>query len=234
MWKNLHAAAFYTPGSPHHGASRRHWGQLVRLARPACSQRTAARAHRANRPIQNSPALALECRGSFCSALIGGMPERHFPFPHQLPQKVENSPCTCFCRAQAVCSPTRSFPAYRCKGRSAGQTAPSKNPRHSLWNAGDFLFRSDGRHAVGVLPLSTAAAAKGGQLSPMRAFAGRRRSAHLPALFRRTAARERTAPGKLPPSENPRHSLWNAGDFLSIYSCCTGVTSARRSHGLPL
>ena len=32
----------------------------------------------------------------------------------------------------------------------------------------------------------------------------------------------RIAPGKPPPSENPRHSLWNAGDFLSIYSCCTG------------
>lgn len=32
----------------------------------------------------------------------------------------------------------------------------------------------------------------------------------------------RTAPGKPPSSENPRHSHWNAGDFLSIYSCCTG------------
>lgn len=98
---------------------------------------------------------------------------------------------------------------------------------------GSFLFRFDGRHAGEPLPISTAAAAKGGKLSPVRAFAGRRRSAHLPALSRRTAARAHRA-GQTAPSKNPRHSPWNAGDFLSIYSCCTGVTSARRSHGLPL
>lgn len=81
---------------------------------------------------------------------------------------------------------------------------------------GIFLFRFNRSHTGETLPLSTSAAAKGGKLYPMRAFAGRRRSAHLPARFRRTA------PGKLPPSENPRHSLWNAREFLSIYSCCTG------------
>ena len=166
---------------------------------------------------------------------MGAIPERHFRFPHQLPQKVENSPlCGLLPGAGGLLTDPLTPSALPQGGAAPGKPPPSENPRYSLWNAGDFLFRSDGRHAVGVLPLSTAAAAKGGQLSPMRAFAGRRRSAHLPALFRRTAARERTAPGKLPPSENPRHSLWNAGDFLSIYSCCTGVTSARRSHGLPL
>ena len=145
VWKSLHAAAFYSPGSPLHGASRQHWGQLVRLARPACSQRTAARRRSTGQtaPIGKSPALALECRGFFCSALMEAIPERHFHFPHQLPQKEENSP---------LC---------------------------------------------GLLP-------------------GAGGLAHRPAPFRRTA------PGKPPPSENPRYSLWNAGDFLSIYSCCTG------------
>lgn len=162
MWKSLHAAAFYTPGSPltvpadSTGVS---WSGLSPRLFPAHCRKVAP--HRANRPHRKIPGTR------------SGMP-------------------------------------------------------------GIFLFRSDGDHTGGVLPLSTAAAAEGGKLSPMRAFAGRRRSAHRPAHPRRTAARGRTAPGKLPPSENPRHSLWNAGDFLSIYSCCTGVTSARRSHGLPL
>lgn len=162
MWKSLHAAAFYTPGSPPHSASRQHWGQLIWLARPACSQRTAARAHCTGQtaPIQKSPALALECRGFFCSALMETMPGRHFHFPQQLPQKVENS---------TLCG--------------------------LLPGAGGLLTD----------PLASSALLQGG-----------------------------AAPGKLPSSENPRHSHWNAGDFLSIYSCCTGVTSARRSHGLPL
>ena len=100
MWKSLHAAAFYTPGSPLHGASRQHWGQLVRLARPACSQRTAARR------------------------------------------------------------------------RSAGQRAPSENPRHSLWNARDFLFLFNGGHTGKALPISTSAAAEGGKLSLYGLLAG--------------------------------------------------------------
>ena len=57
---------------------------------PAHRRKEAQR--RANCPIGKSPALALECRGFFCSALMGGMPESHFRFPQQLPQKVENSP----------------------------------------------------------------------------------------------------------------------------------------------
>lgn len=67
MWKSLHAAAFYSPGSPPHSASRQHWGQLIWLISPLVSgalpQGNAP--HRANRPIEKSPALALECRGFF-------------------------------------------------------------------------------------------------------------------------------------------------------------------------
>ena len=149
--------------------------------------------HRANRPIEKSPALALECWGSFCSALMGGMPERHFRFPHQLLQKVENSLCTGFCRAQAVCSPTRSLSAHRRKEAQRRANCPHRKiPGTRSGMPGIFLFRFNGRHAGGVLPLSTAAAAEGGKLSPMRAFAGRRRSAHLLARFGRTAARRRS------------------------------------------
>ena len=75
------------------------------------------------------------------------MPEGCFPFPQQLPQKVENSPLYGL-----------------------------------LPGAGGLLTD----------PLTPGALLQG-----------------------------RTAPGKLPSSENPRHSLWNAGDF-SIYNCCTG------------
>lgn len=66
MWKSLHAAAFYTPGSPLHGASRQHWVQLVRLADPLVEHRRKG-AHRTGQtaPIQKSPVLALECRGFF-------------------------------------------------------------------------------------------------------------------------------------------------------------------------
>ena len=56
---------------------------------PAHRRKEAQR--RANRPIGKSPALTLECRGFFCFALIEAIPERHFHFPHQLPQKEENS-----------------------------------------------------------------------------------------------------------------------------------------------
>ncbi len=162
MWKSLHAAAFYTPGSPHHSASRQHWGQLVRLARPACFRRTAARAHCTGQtaPIGNSPAFALECRGFFCSAQMETIPEGCFHFPQQLPQKVENSP---------LC------------GLLAG--------------AGGLLTD----------PLTPGALLQG-----------------------------RTAPGKPPSSEKPRHSLWNAGDFFPFTAAVPGVTSARRLHGLPL
>ena len=130
---------------------------------PACFRRTAARRRSAGQtsPIRKSPALALECRGVFCSALMGGMPEGCFPFPHQLTQKVENSP---------LCG--------------------------LLPGAGGLLTD----------PLVADAPPQGG-----------------------------AAPGKLPPSENPRHSHWNAGDFsVSIIAAVPGVTSTRRSHGLPL
>lgn len=161
VWKSLHAAAFYTPGSPPHSASRQHWGQLVRLISPLASS-----------------------------------------------------------------APPR------------GGTAPGKPPHRKIPGTrsgmpGIFLLRFNGRHAGEPLPLSTAAAAEGGKLSPVRAFAGRRRSAHRPACFRCTAARRRSA-GQTAPSENPRHSLWNAGDFYPFTAAVPGVTSARRSHGLPL
>lgn len=162
MWKSLHAAAFYTPGSPLHSASRQHWGQLVRLARPVPSRRTAARR------------------------------------------------------------------------RSTGQTAPSKIPGTRSGMPGIFLFRSDERHAGGVLSLSTSAAAKGGKLYPMRAFAGRRRSAHRPACFRSTAARRRTAPDKPPHRKIPGTRSGMPGIFYLFTAAVPGVTSARRSHGLPL
>ena len=78
-----------------------------------------------------------------------------------------------------------------------GRAAPGKPPHRKIpcthsGMPGIFLLRSDGDHTGGVLPLSTAAAAKGGKLSPMRAFGGRRQSAHRPACFRRTAARRRS------------------------------------------
>lgn len=69
-------------------------------AGPACptrllpAHRRKGALHRANCPIEKSPALALECRGFFCSSLMEAIPGRHFRFPQQLPQKVENStPC---------------------------------------------------------------------------------------------------------------------------------------------
>ena len=133
-----------------------------------CCRRTAARAHCTGQtaPIGKSPALALECRGFFCSALIGGMPERHFLFPHQLLQKVENSHCMGFCRAQAVCSPTRLFPERRRKEVQHQANCPHRKlPGTRTGMPGSFLFRSDGRHAGGVLSLSASAAAKGGKLS---------------------------------------------------------------------
>ena len=149
VWKSLHAAAFYTPGSPPHSASRQHWGQLIWLISPLVS-----------------------------GALLQG-------------------------------------------GAAPGKLPHPKIPGTRSGMPGIFLLRFNGRHAGGVLPLSTAAAAEGGKLSPVRALAGRRRSAHRPACFRRTAARRRST-GQTAPSKNPRHSPWNAGDFLSIYSCCTG------------
>lgn len=115
--------------------------------------------HRANCPIEKSPALALECRGFFCSALMGGMPESHFRFPQQLPQKVENSPLYGL-----------------------------------LPGAGGLLTD----------PLVSGALLQGG-----------------------------AAPGKLPHPKIPGTHSGMPGIF-SIYSCCTGVTSARRSHVLPL
>lgn len=149
--------------------------------------------------------------------------------------RLSSSQCqpTALGSADLAC-PTRLLPAHRRKGALHRANRPHlKSPGTRTEMPGIFLFRFNGRHAGGVLPLSTAAAAEGGKLYPMRAFAGRRRSAHRPACFQRTAARGRST-GQTAPSENPRHSPWNAGDFLSIYSCCTGVTSARRSHGLPL
>ena len=110
--------------------------------------------------------------------------------------------------------PTRSLPAHCRKEAQRRANCPHlKLPGTHLGMPGIFLLRSDGRHAGRALPLSTAAKAKCGKLCPMRAFGGRRQSAHRPACFRRTAARG-AAPGKPPPSKNPRHSHWNAGDFF--------------------
>jgi len=153
---------FYTPGSPHHSASRRHWGQRVRLARPACFRSAAARRRSAGQtvPIGKSPALALECRGFFCSALMGDMPEECFPFPHQLPQKVENSPL------------------------------------------------------YGLLP------GAGGLLTD--------------PLVSGALLQGRTAPGKLPHPKIPGTRTGMPGIFYPFTAAVPGVTSARRSHGLPL
>ena len=144
VWKSLYAAAFYSPGSPPHSASRQHWGQLIWLISPLVS----------GAPLQGGALHLANCPHLKLPGTRSGMP-------------------------------------------------------------GIFLFRSDGDHTGGVLPLSTSAAAEGGKLSPVRAFAGRRRSAHRPACFRCTAARRHSA-GQTAPSENPRHSLWNAGDFFYL------------------
>ena len=163
MWKSLHTAAFYTPGSPHHGASRQHWGQLVRLARPAPFRRTAARRRRTRQTA----------------------PHRKIPGTH------------------------------------------SGMP-------GIFLFRFNGRHAGETLPISTAAAAEGGKLSLYGLLAGAGGLLTDPLVSGALPQGGALHRANRPHPKNPRHSLWNAGDFLSIYSCCTGVTSAHRSHGLPL
>lgn len=47
--------------------------------------------HRANCPHPKIPGIRTGMPGVFCSALMDAIPERHFHFPHQLPQKVENS-----------------------------------------------------------------------------------------------------------------------------------------------
>ena len=130
--------------------------------------------------------------------------------------------------------PTRSLPAHRRKGAPHRANRPHlKSPGTRSGMPGIFLFLFNGDHTGETLPLSTAAAAEGGKLYPIRAFAGRRRSAHRPACFQRTAARTRST-GQTTPSKNPRHSPWNAGDFYPFTAAVPGVTSARRSHGLPL
>ena len=161
MWKSLHAAAFYTPGSPPHSASRQHWGQLIWLISPLVS-----------------------------GALL------------------------------------------------QGRTAPGKLPHPKIPGThsgmpGIFLLRSDGDHAGGALPISTAAAAEGGKLSLYGLLPGAGGLLTDP-LTPGALLQGGAAPGKLPPSKNPRHSLWNAGDFFPFTAAVPGVTSARRSHGLPL
>lgn len=98
---------------------------------------------------------------------------------------------------------------------------------------GSFLFRFDGRHAGETLPISTAAAAKGGKLSLYRLLPGADGLLTDP-LVSGALPQGGAAPGKLPHRKIPGTHLGMPGIFLSIYSCCTGVTSARRSHGLPL
>lgn len=162
VWKSLHAAAFYSPGSPPHSASRQHWGQLIWLISPLASS-----------------------------------------------------------------APPRG-------GAAPGKPPSSEKPRHSLWNAGNFSvplrwatcrrsafsFHSNCRRRWKTLPV--------------RAFAGRRRSAHRPACFRSTAARRRTAPDKPPHRKIPGTRSGMPGIFYLFTAAVPGVTSARRSHGLPL
>lgn len=209
-------------------------------AGPACptrllpAHRRKGAPHRANRPIENSPALALECREFFCSALMETMPEGHFQFPHQLPQKVENSLCTGFCRAQAVCSPTRSLSEHRRKDAPHRAICPHRKiPGTRAGMLGIFLFRFNRRHAVGVLPLSTAAAAEGGKLSLYELLPGAGGLLTSP-LSSGALLQGRTAPGKLPHPKIPGTHSGMPGIFYPFTAAVPGVTSARRSHGLPL
>ena len=211
-------------------------------AGPACptrllpAHRRKEAPHRANRPIEKSPALALECRGFFCFALMGGMPERHFRFPQQLPQKVENSPlCGLLPDAGGLLtSPLVSGVPLQGGALHQANCPHPKIPGTRSGMPGIFLFRSDERHAGGALPLSTSAAAEGGKLSLYGLLPGAGGLAHRPALFRRTAARERTAPGKLPHPKIPGTHSGMPGIFYPFTAAVPGVTSARRSHGLPL
>ncbi len=220
MWKTLPVRAF---------AGRRQSGSPTRSL-PAHRRKEAQ--HRANCPHLKIPGTHSGMPGIFCSALIGGMPERHFRFPQQLPQKVENSLYGLLPGAGGLLtSPLTSGASPQ--GRTApGKLPPFKNPRHSHWNAGDFSALM-GTIPEGHFPFPQQLPQKveNSTLFGLLPDAG---GLLTDPLAPSAPPRGGAAPGQLPPSENPRHSLWNAGDFLSIYSCCTGVTSARRSHGLPL
>lgn len=157
-------------------------------------------------------------------------------FPPGGPQSVEKSARCGFLLARlssSQCQPAAlgsadlaCLPARFGRTAARGRTAPGKLPHRKIPGTrsgmpGIFLLRSDGDHTGEPLPISTSAATEGGKLSPMRAFAGRRRSAHRPAHPRRTAARTHRAGQTAPIRKSPALTLECRG-FLSIYSCCTG------------
>ena len=98
---------------------------------------------------------------------------------------------------------------------------------------GSFLFRFDGRHAGETLPISTAAAAKGGKLSLYRLLPGADGLLTDP-LVSGALPQGGAAPGKLPHPKIPGTHSGMPGIFYPFTAAVPGVTSARRSHGLPL
>lgn len=98
---------------------------------------------------------------------------------------------------------------------------------------GSFLFRFDGRHAGETLPISTAAAAEGGKLSLYGLLPGAGGLLTDP-LVSGALPQGGAAPGKLPHPKIPGTRSGMPGIFYLFIAAVPGVTSARRSHGLPL
>ena len=128
---------------------------------------------------------------------------------------------------------THSLPAHRRKGALHRANRPHlKSPGTRSGMPGIFLFLFNGDHTGKALPLSTAAAAKGGKLSlyGLLPDAG---GLLTDPLVSGALPQGRTAPGKPPHPKIPGTHLGMPGIFPFI-AAVPGVTSARRSHGLPL
>ena len=80
--------------------------------------------------------------GIFCSALMGDMPEECFSFPHQLPQKVENStPCGLLAGAGGLLTDPLVSGVPLQGAHRTGQTAPiRKSPALALECRGFFIY----------------------------------------------------------------------------------------------
>ena len=163
MWKSLHAAAFYTPGSP----------------------------------------LTVPADGTGVS--WSGLPD---PLASGAPPQ-ENA------LHRADC------PHPKIPGTRSGMP-------------GIFLLRSDGRHAGGVLFLSTATAAEGGKLSLYGLLPGAGGLLTDPLASSALPQGGALHRANRPHPKIPGTRSGMPGIFYLFTAAVPGVTSARRSHGLPL